>query len=188
MMMNSLDTHALLTQGRQITLPAFMEVRLTASPENVETLELLQTFRLLPGRRMVALVRWKERLVVMKLFFSRRRWTTHLARETASIRQLVNAGLPTPALLGSGRCVDGRSGFMLLEYLDNGESVQLRWERSTGELRESLLRDVVTLIAAVTMPDCCRRICIWTTSCSRPALSNCWMRTPWKGMQTIQKA
>jgi len=147
MMMNSLDTHALLTQGRQITLPAAMEVRLTASPEKVETLELLQTFRFLPGRRLVALVRWKERLVVMKLFFSRRRWTKHLARETASIGQLVNAGLPTPALLGSGRCVDGRSGFMLLEYLDNGESVQLRWERSTGELRESLLRDVVTLIA-----------------------------------------
>jgi len=116
MMMNSLDTHALLTQGRQITLPAAMEVRLTASPEKVETLELLQTFRFLPGRRLVALVRWKERLVVMKLFFSRRRWTKHLARETASIGQLVNSGLPTPALLGSGRCVDGKSGFLLLEY------------------------------------------------------------------------
>jgi len=68
-MMMNLDTHALLTQGRRITLPAAMEVRLTASPEKVETLELLQTFRFLPGRRLVALVRWKERLVVMKLFF-----------------------------------------------------------------------------------------------------------------------
>jgi len=146
-MMNSLDTHALFAQGRELKLPGTLEVCLTDTPDKVETLILLQTFRVLPGKRIVALARWQEALVVVKLFISRRRWMKHVTREADSIGLLVKAGLPTPALLGSGRCADGQSGFVLLEYLSDGESVRSRWERSEGAARDSLAREVVSLIA-----------------------------------------
>lgn len=145
--MSSLDTQALFAQGRELALPATVDVHMADAPDKVQTLTLLQTFRVLPGKRMVALARWQDTLVVVKLFFARTRWEQHVAREVQGIGLLVDAGVPTPALLGSGQCVDGRSGFVLLEYLADSESVRARWERSSTATRETLLRDVVTLIA-----------------------------------------
>lgn len=146
-MMNSLDTHALFAQGRELTLPATLPVCMAEAPESVVTLTLVQTFRVLPGKRIVALARWKDELAVVKIFFARNRWEQHLAREVEGINLLVDAGLPTPALLGWGQCLDGASGFVLLEYLADSESVRTRWEQSDGEARDTLLREVVTLIA-----------------------------------------
>jgi len=83
----------------------------------------------------------------VKIFFARGRWKQHVSREVAGIGLLLKAGLPTPALLGFGQCLDGKSGFVLLEYLADSESVRERWERSNAEAREALLREVVTLIA-----------------------------------------
>ena len=145
--MNSLDTHALFTQGRTLTLPATLEVCLAQAPQKVETLTLLQTFRVLPGKRIVALARWRNELTVVKIFFARGRWEQHVAREVAGIGALLEAGLPTPDLLGCGQCLDGESGFVLLEYLAESESVRERWERSPAQERAVLLQDVVTLIA-----------------------------------------
>lgn len=145
--MISLDTQSLLAQGRALTLPATLEVCLSQRPEDVETLTLLQTFRVLPGKRIVALARWRNELTVVKVFLARGRWEQHVAREVAGISLLLAAGLPTPALLGSGQSLDGDSGFVLTEYLADSESVRERWERSAASARAALLQDVVTLIA-----------------------------------------
>ena len=146
-MINSLDTHALFAQGRELALPATLPVCLATAPDKVETLTLLQTFRVLPGKRIVALARWQDTLAVVKIFFARNRWEQHVSREVEGIGLLVSAGLPTPALLAWGQCLDGESGFVLTEYLADSESVRARWERSASEERDTLLRDVVTLIA-----------------------------------------
>jgi tRNA A-37 threonylcarbamoyl transferase component Bud32 len=145
--MNSLDTHDLFAQGRELALPATLEVCLAETPEKVDTLTLLQTFRVLPGKRVVALARWKDDLAVVKIFIARSRWEQHVQREVEGIGLLLEAGLPTPALLGSGQCLDGDSGFVLLEYLAESESVRARWERGDDGARAALLRDVITLIA-----------------------------------------
>lgn len=145
--MNSLDTQALLAQGRHLTLPATLEICLSDAPDKVSALQLLRTFRVLPGKRIVALVRWNEALAVAKIFFARGRWEQHVNREVEGIRLLREAGLPTPALLGAGQCLDGDSGFVLLDYLADSESVRERWERSKAAVRLALLRDVVALIA-----------------------------------------
>lgn len=145
--MNSLDTHDLFAQGRELALPATLEVCLAETPEKVDTLVLLQTFRVLPGKRVVALARWKDDLAVVKIFIARSRWEQHVQREVEGIGLLLDAGLPTPALLGSGQCLDGESGFVLLEYLAESDSVRERWDSSDEPGRKALLCDVVTLIA-----------------------------------------
>ncbi len=145
--MNSLETHDLYAQGRELVLPATLEICLAETPEKVDSLTLLQAFRVLPGKRVVALARWKDELAVVKIFIARGRWEQHVQREVEGIGLLLDAGLPTPALLGSGQCLDGESGFVLLEYLAESESVRERWERSDEPGRAALLRDVVTLIA-----------------------------------------
>jgi len=146
--MQTIDTSTLLSSGRQLVFPASVEVRLDNSVGEVtQTLELIRLFRVLPKKRVVALARWKGRVVVAKIFFARRRWEQHLQREVQGVSALESAGIKTAELLGSGKLADGRSGFLLLHYIDEGVNLCLRWEQAGGQGRVALLQQVVTLIA-----------------------------------------
>lgn len=146
--MQTINTSTLLSKGRQLALPASVEVRLTNSVGDAsQTLELIELFRLLPKKRVVALARWQGALVVVKLFFARGRWEQYLHKEKQGFAALSAAGIKTAELMGSGKLVDGDCGFILLRYIDGGVGLGERWERSNTNQREELLRKTVSLIA-----------------------------------------
>lgn len=129
-------------------LPASVEVRLNnAEGEGVQTLELLELYRVLPRKRMVALARWRGGLVVAKLFFARGRWEHHLQREVEGIKALSRAGIKTAEPLGSGRLKDGNCGVLLLRYIAQGVSLGRCWEQADAQGREHILRRAVARIA-----------------------------------------
>lgn len=146
--MTIINTAMLLESGRSLRLPASIDVCLDASPDTTPArVELLQLFRIVPKRRIVALARWGDTLVVVKLFFSRTRWTQHLEREVLGIKALQSAGIPTAPLLGSGELKDGRCGCVVLQYLDSALSLNECWEKAAPQERAILLRHVVAFIA-----------------------------------------
>lgn len=146
--MHSINTSSLLSSGRQLELPASIDVRLERSVGEVtQTLELLELFRILPFKRVVALARWQGALVVAKLFFARSRWEQHLQREVQGISAMHDAGIKTAELLGSGKFLDGHGGFLLLRYIEGGISLGEAWASTDSNAREKLLQRVLALIA-----------------------------------------
>lgn len=146
--MQAINTTTLLTSGRQLELPGSVEVRMSnCVGDATQTLELIELFRVLPNKRVVALALWQGSLVVAKLFFARGRWEQHLQREVQGIVALSTAGVMTAELLGTGEFVDGCCGLLLTRYIDEGANLGLRWEQADMQERVELLKKVVSLIA-----------------------------------------
>lgn len=147
--MQTLDTRTLISSGRalQPTDAAPAVLHWHDADGEAQSLELLKVFRILPEKRVVALARWRGQCVLAKLFFARVRWPQHLQREIDGVQAIMTAGIATPTVLSSGASVDGGTGVLLLQYIENSETVGKRWERATADEREVLLRKVVTLIA-----------------------------------------
>ncbi|MES3006744.1 MAG: lipopolysaccharide kinase InaA family protein [Pseudomonadota bacterium] len=147
--MQTLDTRILISSGRALlptdSAPAVLHWQ--DANGDAQTLELLKVLRILPEKRVVALAHWRGQRVLAKLFFARVRWPQHLQREIDGVQAIVTAGIATPAMLASGSSVDGGTGVLLLQYIENSETVGQRWEHANAAERDILLRKVVTLIA-----------------------------------------
>ena len=120
----------------------------------IQTLDLLQVFRIMPGKRVVALAVWKGQTVVAKLFFCPSRWREHLRRELKGIHAMQEAGVSTPPVVEHGYLPQHdteRKSFgavLLLHYLENGQSVGECWQQSqTTFERHVLVNCVITKIA-----------------------------------------
>lgn len=73
------------------------------SLDNGETLCIERWLRILPGKRLTGQGRWQERKVIAKLFVATHGCERHWSREYAGTDRLRACGLPTPALLATGR-------------------------------------------------------------------------------------
>lgn len=146
--MSTITTATLLSGGRTLQLPATLQVRLRDRVgDAIQTLELLQVLRMVPKRRIVALARWQQQTVVVKLFFSRPRWAQQLEREMQGILAMQSRGIQTATPLGSGEVLDGHCGFVLLRYIEGGKSLNQCWKECDLAGRDALLRRAVAYIA-----------------------------------------
>lgn len=102
----------------------------TLTLEN-ETLHCLQFLRLLPGKRLVALAKWKEQTVIAKLFYDPRRAVRHVTREVQGMKAVKASGVLSPNLLFQGQASDPRIHVLLMEYL-TGESLETLWQAKTS--------------------------------------------------------
>ena len=144
--MQSVSILELQNSARTLTLPVSIDLQLNESAV-AERIELLRFFRILPGKRVVALARWRDRLVVAKIFLVQSSWKRHLLRETNGITFLLSEGISTPKIEGIGNSHGGEAGVLLLEYMDQSKSVRKGWKNSDDSEREQLLTKVVGLIA-----------------------------------------
>ncbi len=97
--------------GRRLLAPC------TVALEDGSELAIERWLRILPGKRLTGVGRWNGRIVLAKLFVAARGAERHWQRECRGIDSLKTHGLPTPALLASGR-LEGAGRFVLTEYLD----------------------------------------------------------------------
>ena len=96
-----------------------------------EVLEMQTLLRLLPGKRLVGVARWRGMQVLAKLFLAPAAHR-HGERERAGVAALQAAGVPTPALLHAGALPEG--GFLVLTaFLDGARSVGALWAEASSE-------------------------------------------------------
>ncbi len=128
---------------RTFETPFTLELDGSADP-----LDLRKVLRVVPGRRAVFSGRWMERKVVAKLFLRPHHYRRHLRRETAGIRALQRAGVPTPGILFAGKAKNSACGVLVTEYLERTKSLTDLW---AGEIdpdhRFRLLKVLAGLIA-----------------------------------------
>ncbi len=154
-MKNDTAQEILLQARYALALPMRLQIQVGEDiAQTIQTLDLLQVFRILPGKRVVALAVWKGQTVVAKLFFCPSRWREHLRRELKGIHAMQEAGVATPPVVEQGylpQHATERKSFgavLLLHYLENGQSVGECWEQSQTALeRHVLINSVLTKIA-----------------------------------------
>lgn len=104
--------------GRNVATPCYISLL----GENAEEqLELLEILRILPGKRITAVARYRNQKVVAKLFFHPQHWQRNLKRDLTGMRQFEAHELATPSILRQGRIQGG--GIILIRYLENGTSL-----------------------------------------------------------------
>ena len=103
--------------------------------------------RHLPGKRLVAAGRWKDREVVAKIYFDPSRHAIHAAREIRGVEAMTKAGVLTPPLLHQTQ--QATLSVLLFGRIHPAESGMQRWE-SADTHAEGLetLRVLVTAVAA----------------------------------------
>ncbi len=130
--MNAANHHRLLELGHGTKLPLAVVLdkptptaSRTGEPEDdSEEILISNVLRLLPGKRLVGITEWQGRSVVVKLFYHTRSWVRHLAREIAGFKLAESAELPVPQVLASGNLAKQQGGYLIIEYLNSGRSLE----------------------------------------------------------------
>ena len=110
---------------------AFPAEELEDKPQEIIINEIL---RLLPGKRLVTMTDWQGQSVIVKLFFHPRRWSRHLQREMGGFKLAEDAELPVPKVLASGNIANQQGGYLIIEYLNHGQSLEALLESHDSEL------------------------------------------------------
>lgn len=114
--MRSLSCTALRAHAR--TPPAPCSIGLEGGDE----LAITSWLRILPGKRLTGVARWRGQTVLAKLFIASTGAARHCERECRGAELLAQAGLPTPALRAHGLCAEG-GAFILFDYLYDARPV-----------------------------------------------------------------
>lgn len=120
--------------GREIALPAVIDV-------NGESLTLIQSLRLLPGKRLVARATWRGETVLAKLFFRQTNWQD----ENAGFQRLQASGLATPAQLVTQRLDDG--GVALYQFINCAEPLDQLWLTFDSHKKQQWLIQIKQVLA-----------------------------------------
>ena len=121
--METVDPKRLIKLGRAVEAPFRMEV---ARSGKAAPLICKQIFRLLPGKRIVALAEFEGKDVLVKIFLGRMA-TRNKDRELVGVRLIADADVRTPTLLWQGKSECGRSDILAFEYLPDAIGLFDRW-------------------------------------------------------------
>lgn len=110
------------------------QLKLSDSDDSLYCEELI---RLIPRKRLVAFGQWGDKKVVVKLFYSPKA-KLHLTEEVKGIKALINAGIPTPALLWHGPAFDSKIQVLITEHIVEGVNLEVVWQKkqSIDELND----------------------------------------------------
>ena len=142
--MDTVDPKGLIKLGRAVEAPFQMEVTLS---DYAALLVCKRIFRLLPGKRVVALAEFEGKDVLVKIFLGRMA-KRHKERELVGVRHIADADVRTPALLWQGRTECGHGEILAFEYLPDATSLFDRWRNALGDgERVDILTRAMILIA-----------------------------------------
>ncbi len=128
--MTVLSATDLIAMGRHIPTPFSIAV---ADESGDVEMKIDSVLRIIPGKRLVALSQWKNRAVIVKLFFHNSRWKRVMLRDIAGINLLRQAKIPTPNLLLQTTTTDNKAGLLVIEYLRQGVSLTTLFDEAKSE-------------------------------------------------------
>ena len=151
--MNTLSCTNLSAMGRDIPTPFQLSI---TEEQGRSILEIESILRIVPGRRLVALARWRDSQVIVKLFFHGSHWKRNLQRDLNGINLLSQAKIPTPAVLRQTTTEDSKGGVLIIEYLQQGTSLGALLESAANEAE---IDEVMKL--AIKTISLCHRSGLW---------------------------
>jgi tRNA A-37 threonylcarbamoyl transferase component Bud32 len=152
--MNATNHQSLLELGHNTRMPLAVTldtptecaVRAEELEDKPQEIIISNILRLLPGKRLVGMTDWQGQSVIIKLFYHKRRWLRHMQREKAGFELAENAELPVPKVLASGNIANQQGGYLIIEYLNPGKSLELLLESHDSE-QDSYIGSALQLIA-----------------------------------------
>lgn len=136
----------LISARRTIPLP--FTIRVSNNGQSV-TLTLSKLFRVLPGKRIVALADHDGKKFVVKIYLGRTA-KRYAAQEVEGVKAMSSAELLTPEMLWESRLVDGSGLVLAFHYLDNSMDLEELWEQcEENDKRLYLLRESLKILATM---------------------------------------
>ena len=143
--MNSLDAESLIKAGRDVQVPFRLSVLRTSGAATEVT--ILEIFRLLPGRRLVALAETETGPVLVKVFIGRLA-ARYSRRESDGSESIENASVLTPKLRWQGRLQSGGGFLLAFDYLEGARNLSDVWgEADCRDTRLALVSKVIGITA-----------------------------------------
>lgn len=120
----------LASMGRHIPTPFRVSVK---HDQNQLDLRIESILRIVPGKRIVALSRWQNRMVIVKLFFQPGHWQRNLQADVRGINLLIQSDIPTPKILKQAALIGDQGAALLIEYLREGAGLMSLLEGAASE-------------------------------------------------------
>ena len=128
--MTVFSSSELVRMGRHIPTPFSISI---SAEHGDEELTIDSLLRIVPGKRLVALSRWRNTAVIVKIFIRPNRWKRALLRDITGINTLRQARIPTPKLHLQSSTADGNAGLLIIEYLHEGSSLAALFDEAKSE-------------------------------------------------------
>lgn len=130
MIMKTLSCTNLITLGRHIPTPFKVSI---AHDQNRLDLRIESILRIVPGKRIVAISQWRNRSVIVKLFYQPGHWKRNLLSDIRGINLLTQSKIPTPEILHTATLVDNQGAVLLIEHLTEGTSLTSLLDEANSE-------------------------------------------------------
>ena len=128
--MNTLSCTELIRMGRHIPTP----FHLLLSQEHRQLDLTIETIlRIVPGKRIIAVTRWKHKQVIVKIFFQPGHWKRNLLRDLKGINLLTQSSIRTPKILHQTTTADNMGAVLIIEYLQQGASLGSLFDEARSE-------------------------------------------------------
>lgn len=133
----------IIAAKRDIDIPFELRV---VTEKGIKQVMCRKIFRLLPGKRLVALGECDNESAVIKVFLGRAN-CRHLTKERQGVEAIAGAGVRTPELKWVGELEDGNGRVLAFEYLKDAVGLDDLWQGSSseGERIDILSRIVITM-------------------------------------------
>lgn len=119
--------------GRDIPTPFHMQIK---NGESEEWIEITEILRIVPGKRITAISLWREKLVIVKLFFHPVNWKRNHVNDVRGIKLLMDKDLRTPAILKDTCTKDNRGAVLIMQYLEQGITLNSLIESARTEIEK----------------------------------------------------
>ena len=111
-------------------------------------LRIESILRIVPGKRIVGLSQWRNRQVIVKLFYQSGYWKRNLLADINGVNLLSHSRIPTPKILHQAALKDNQGAVLLIEYLDEGTSLMSLLDEAAADAdRYKLLEKAIESIA-----------------------------------------
>ncbi|NNM59292.1 MAG: hypothetical protein HKM04_05705 [Legionellales bacterium] len=121
---NLLTQDDLLKKTRTLTYP--LDIFL---PDG-SLLQLQESLRVIPNKRLTARGEWQNNPVIAKIFFKPRKAAYYAERDRAGVNALVQAGIPTPTLYYAGQTQLKNVYVLIFEFIEDAIPLSQLWEEA----------------------------------------------------------
>ena len=144
--MNNLDADALIKAGRKVREPFCLMLDASESAA-LESLTIRKVFRLLPGKRIVALATLGDRELLVKVFIGRFA-ARYARRERLGAQAVAGSGVPTPGYRWQRALKSGGGQVIAFDYLEGARNLTEAWQQAADDdSRLALTLSVLTVLA-----------------------------------------
>jgi len=114
--------------------------------------------RALPGKRLACFGTMDGRAIFFKLFLDPERARTHWQRDQEGIEALLQAGIPTPAMLYHAETKNPKGFITVFEKIDPAESAYARWQHaSLAADKQAIVKALFSVLAQQHQQGICQQ-------------------------------